>query len=58
MMDVGLAIESDEPAWMNRLGEICPEKEVFGCNVHHKITHPELCFYCDEVGGNISMKGD
>jgi len=58
MMDAGLAVELDEPVWMNRKGEICPEEEAFGCKVHHKIIHPELCFCGDEVGGNISMKGD
>ena len=58
MVDAGLAVELDEPVWMNRDGNICPEHEAFGCKVHHKVIHPELCFCGDEVGGNISMKGD
>ena len=58
MVDAGLAIELKDPVWMNKDGEICLEEEAFGCKVHHKIIRPDLCFCGDEVGGNISMKGD
>ena len=58
LVDAKLAVKLDNPVWMNRSGEECDESEAFGCKVHHKIIRPELCFCGDEVGGNISMKGD
>ena len=53
-----VAVKLDHPVWMNQNGEICSESEAFGYKVHHKILRPDLCFCGDEVGGNISMKGD
>ena len=43
---------------MNCEGNICNESEAFGCKVHHRIIHHELCFCGDEIGGNILTKGD
>ena len=43
---------------MKKDGQICTKEESDGCKVHHKITQPEFGFCGDEVGGNISMKGD
>ena len=39
-------------------GEECSEAEVLGCKLTHKLSHPELCFVGNEVGGNLLMKGD
>ena len=58
MVDAGLAEPYDEPKWMNGNGEECSEAEALGCKVTHKLSHPDYCFVGDEVGGNLSMKGD
>ena len=47
-----------KPIWMDRNGNECHKSEALGCQVTHRLCHPELCFVDDEVGGNISMKGD
>ena len=58
LVGAGLAVKLDEPVWMDRDDNTCTEEEAFGCKVYHKILRPDLCFCGDEVGGNISMKGD
>ena len=37
---------------------VCMEKDALGCKVTHDILRPDMCIVGDEVGGNISMKGD
>ena len=34
------------------------EDLIYGCHVTHKINHLECCFTLDELGRNISQKGD
>ena len=58
MVSAGVAERLPEPVWMDRNGTPCEEDDFFGCMVKYKLTHPDLCFVGDEVGGNISMKGD
>ena len=58
LVNAGVAERLDEPVWMDRKGNPCLEEEAHGCKVHHRIIRPDLCFCGDEVGGNISMKGD
>ena len=53
-----LAVKLDNPIGMNKNEEVCTKEEVYGCQIHHKIIQPELCLCGDEVGENISMKGD
>ena len=36
----------------------CSESGAIGCQVTHRLCHPEFCYIGDKVGGNISMKGD
>ena len=43
---------------MDCKGNPCNEEEAHGYKVHYRIIRPELCFYGDEVRGNISMKAD
>ena len=43
---------------MDRDGNICEEKDAFGCKVTHKITRPEYVIVFDELGGNRSQKVD
>ena len=58
MVDAGVAQKLDEPQWMDRSGARCEEKYGLGFKVTHLITRPDMCICGDEVGGNISMKGD
>ena len=58
MVNAGLAIELDSPVWMDRSGNTVDETKAFGCKVTHDILYPDMCLVGDEVGGNISMKGD
>ena len=58
MVDAGVAIKLDKPVWMDRLGNICSEEEAIGCKVFYKLVRPDMCLCGDEVGGNLSMKGD
>lgn len=43
---------------MDRLGNLFSEEEAFGYKVFHKLVRPDMCLYGNEVGGNLSMKGD
>ena len=52
-----LAEKLEEANWMNRSGEIV-EEDALGYKVIYRIVNPELCIVADEVGGNISMKGN
>ena len=58
MEEAGVAVKLDTPVWQDEHGSPCPESSAFGCKVTHTLTHPEMCFVMDEVGGNISQKGD
>ena len=58
MVEAKVAVELPDPVWMNNDGvEVC-EDDSTGCKVTHDLTHPEMCIVMDEVGGNISQKGD
>ena len=43
---------------MDTEGQICNKENSFGCMVQYRLLQPDRCFVGDEVGGNISMKGD
>ena len=58
MVNAGVAVELDTPVWMDRAGNECDEANSYGCMVTHKLIRPEMCICGDEVGGNLSMKGD
>ena len=58
MIEAGVAKELDKPVWMDRYGNVCNEDDAFGCKVFHQLVRPDMCICGDEVGGNISMKGD
>ena len=34
------------------------QSEAFGCKCTHRIDHPSMCLVVDEVGSNLSQKGD
>ena len=58
MVRAGVAKKRMEPAWMDEKGQVCDESQAYGCKVTHDLIHPDWCLVGDEVGGNISMKGD
>ena len=58
MVDAGIAVKRNSPAWMDKNGEIVTEEEAFGCKVTHDLLHPEYAIVLDEVGGNTNQKGD
>ena len=45
---------------MNRDGDVTTTsmKEAFGLPCTHRIIHPDMCLVVDEVGSNLSQKGD
>ena len=58
MVSAGVARELEHPMWMNTNGEVCSEEDSFGCKSKYELLHSDNCFVGDEVGGNISMRGD
>ena len=58
LVSAGLAKEYEEPVWMDRKGKIVSEDKAFGCKVLIELSRPDMCLVGDEVGGNLSMKGD
>ena len=50
--------ELDPPVWMDKDGTEVSESDAYDCKVTHKITRPDYCLVMDEIGGNISHKGD
>ena len=41
MADAGVAVEFDDPIWMNRACENAVKTEVYKCKVTFKIIHPD-----------------
>ena len=58
MVEANIAVEFDEPVWMDSRGNICEEKDATGFKVTYDIRHPDYFLVADELGGNISQKGD
>ena len=58
MVDAAVATPLPTPVWINHYDKECRDSDTLGCMVTHRLCHPELCFIGDEVGNNISMKGD
>lgn len=58
MVEAKVAVKLDEPMWQDREGNKVQEGDAFGCKVTHSIIEPDWCIVGDEVGGNLSMKGD
>ena len=58
LVDAGLAVPLEDPIWMDKDGNSCEPNEAFGCKVTHRILYPEDVLVADELGGNLSQKGD
>ena len=61
MVECGVALVLFKPVHMNRDADndtTTNMKEAFGLPCAHKIIHPDMCLVVDEVGSNLSQKGD
>jgi len=58
LIAAGVATLLDELVWISTNGDVVKEKDEYGCKVTIDITKPEMCVVADEVGGNMSQKGD
>ena len=58
MEDAGVYRKLEESVWMDEDGNVVTENQALGCQVTHEIIRPDMCVVGDEVGGNLSMKGD
>ena len=58
MVEANIAVEFDEPFWMDTYGSICEENDAAGFKVTHDIRHPDYFLVAYELGGNIRQKGD
>jgi len=58
MVDCGVASKLDHPVFMDRNGSIVSKNDAYGIKVTHSIDHPDYYMVVDEVGSNLSQKGD
>lgn len=59
MVRAGVACKRDNAVWMDKNGKnVSDESLAFGCKATHDLIHPNWYIVGDEVGGNISIKGD
>ena len=58
LIEAGVAELVDDPSYQDRDGNDCDFTKSFGFPVTHRIKHPDYCLVADEVGGNVSQKGD
>ena len=58
MEECGVAICNQQPILMDRMGVKCDNDGLFGLPCTHTLKHPDMCLAVDEVGSNLSQKGD
>ena len=59
MEECCLATCNPEPILMDRMGTKYDNADsLFGLPCTHTLGHPNMCLVVDEVGSNISQKGD
>jgi len=59
MVECKVASKHPQPIYKNADGNIAIDwKEKFGMPCTHNIDHPEMCLVVDEVGSDLSQKGD
>ena len=58
-VECGVAIKLDVPVLMDAMGNTVTDPLcAFGTKCTHKLMHPDMCLVVDEVGSNLSQKGD
>ena len=59
LVECNVASKYEIPIYTTNNGSIATEwEEKFGLPCTHKIDHPEMCLVVDEVGSDLSQKGD
>ena len=59
VVDCGVASKLQQPTYMDRDGNTTTNMDkAFGLPCTHAINHPDMCLVVDEVGSNLSQKGD
>ena len=59
MVNKGVTIELPKPAFFDKEGQQVLDKvKAYGHSTQYKMIHPELVFFTDEVGDNMSRKTD
>ena len=61
LVEVKIAKRFDSPMWITREGTWLSDTNIndaYGCKVSLEITHPGMVILADEVGCNISQRGD
>ena len=58
MEEAGVANRGVSPAQMNLEGNVVSKQNTFCCTVTHDIIWSNYCIVANEVGDNISIKGD
>ena len=58
LVESGLATQLNESIYMDRIGNVATKHEAFGAKCTHTLDHPDMCLVVDEVGSNLSQKGD
>ena len=58
MTESGVARKLDNPIYMDREYNVTSPGQSFGTECTHSIEHPNYCLVVDEVGSNLSQKGD
>ena len=53
---MGLPVEREVPAWIDRDDNVVEECDVFGCIVTHDMIPPEYVLMMDEVDENTNKK--
>eukprot|EP00978_Attheya_sp_CCMP212_P026409 scaffold86813_cov51-Attheya_sp.AAC.1 len=58
MAEAGVAMELDEPVWVDKDGNGVKQGQAMGRKNTHRLIHPDYTLHVDEVGGDTSQKGD
>ena len=58
MTECGVAKKLDNPIYMDRDYNITSQMHSFGTLCTHTLENPQYCLVVDEVGSNLSQKGD
>ena len=56
MVEAGVAVQRQAPAWIHISGDIVEDNEETGCQVTHDLIRPEYFFVMNDVGGNTRQK--
>ena len=58
MVECKVGRKLEVPVFRDCHDNVCEEMNAFGLRCTHEIIHPDMCLVVDEVGSNLSQKGD